>query len=242
MKKILVILAIVLVVLFLSKDFIVSTIITTSVVSFADLPVDVKSVKVGIFKSTVEIEGFKLYNPKKIFKDRVMADIPQLYIDYDIGSLLTGTKHLRTVRLNLKEFDVIKNENGELNLDSLKAIESKRGGPSGIKKDFKFKIDVLELKIGKVVYKDYSKGAPPLVKEFEIGLNERYENITNPYAFASLVVFKALANTSISQLANFDLRPLKDVSYDAIINATKVVSDAAGEAVKKAAESIKDLF
>lgn len=242
MKKILIIVAIVLVVLFLSKDLIVSTILTFGVTSFTDLPVDVKSVKVGIFKSTVEIRGFKLYNPKKIFKDRVMADIPELYIDYDIGSFLTGTKHLRMVRLNLKEFDVIKNENGELNLDSLKAIQLKKGGPSGAKKNSKFKIDVLDLKIGKVVYKDYSKGLSPVVKEFEIGLNERYENITDPYAFASLVVFKAVANTSISHLANFDLRPLKDASYDAIISATKVVSDAAGEAVKKAAESIKDLF
>ena len=234
MKKVLIVIAAVVIVMFLSKDFVASTIFTSGVRAFTDLPASVKSMKVGIFKSAVDIGGFKVYNPKSAFKDRVMLDMPALYIDYDLGSMLTGTKHIRKMKLELNEFYVIKNAGGELNLDSLKGIQSKASGSQGAKQDMKLKIDVLELKIGKVIYKDYTKGATPFVKEFNIGLDERYENIDNPYVFASLVVFKALANTGIASLTNFDIGSLKDTASGALSTAT--------DAVNKAAESIKGLF
>lgn len=227
MKKVLLIIAAVIIVLFLAKDFVAGAIFTSGVRAFTDLPAGVKSMKVGIFKSAVDISGFKVYNPKNAFKDRVMLDMPALYVHYDLGSLLTGANHLKKMKLELKELFVIRNEGGELNLDSLKAIQAKGGGAKGAKKEMKFKIDELELKIGKVIYKDYTKGATPYVKEFNIALDERYENIDNPYTFASLVMFKALANTDIASLTNFDTGSLKD---------------AVSDAVNKAAESLKELF
>ncbi|MFA5147568.1 MAG: hypothetical protein WC491_00410 [Candidatus Omnitrophota bacterium] len=234
MKKILIVVAALVIALFLAKDFVAGTIFTSGVRAFTDLPASVKSMKVGVFKSVVDINGFKVYNPKSAFKDRVMLDMPALFIDYDLGSMLTGTKHIRKMKLELNEFYVVKNAGGELNLDSLKGIQSKASGSQGAKQDMKFKIDVLELKIGKVIYKDYTKGAEPFVKEFNIGLDERYENIDNPYAFASLVVFKALANTGIASLTNFDIGSLKDTASGALSTAT--------DAVNKATEGIRGLF
>ena len=117
----------------------------------------------------------------------------------------------------------------------------------------KFKIDVLELKIGKVIYKDYTKGATPFVKEFNIALDELYENIDNPYTFASLVMFKALTNTTIASLANFDIGALKNTAAGALSSATKAATDAAATAVesgkaaatdamKKATEGLKGIM
>jgi len=159
-----------------------------------------------------------------------MADIPELYIDYDLGSFLTGAKHLKKVKLYLKEFVVVKNEGGELNINSLKAIQTK-GQAEEKKQYFKFKLDVLDLKIDKVVYKDYSRPGVPIVKEFDVGIDERYTNITSPYSFASLVVFKALVKTNIASLTNFDLGSLKGTA-----------SDALKEAVSKTIETVKDLL
>ena len=235
MKKIVIIIVAILVVLFLVKDFIASSIMTFSIGSFTDLYASIQKLDLGVFKSAIDVKGFKLYNPRTGFKDRLMMDMPELYINYDLGSFLTGTKHLKEVKLNIKEFTVVKNESGELNLDSLKAIQSKTNQKGTAKQDFKFKIDVLELKIDKVVYRDYSTLGKPVVKEFNVAINERYENITNPYSLASLIVFKALANTSIASLANFDLGPLKDSASDAIVNATK-------EAVSKTTETLKELI
>jgi hypothetical protein len=122
MKKVLIVIVAVLVVLFLAKDFIASTVFTSGIRAFTDLPASVKSMKVGIFRSAVEINGFKVYNPKNAFKDRVMLDMPALYVDYDLGSFFSGVNHIRKMKLELNELYVIRNEGGELNLDSLKAI------------------------------------------------------------------------------------------------------------------------
>lgn len=241
MKTLVIIIVVVLVVLFLAKDFIAGAFLTFGVSSFTDLYAGVQKVSVGVFKSAVDVKEFKLYNPKTDFKERVMMDMPELYIDYDLGSFLTGTKHLEKVKLNLKEFIVVKNEDGKLNLDSLKPIQ-KEGKAAGKKQDFKFKIDVLELKIDKVVYKDYSSPGGPAVKEYNVAINERYTNITDPYSFASLVVFKALAKTRIASLTNFDLGSLKDAASDALSKITGGTVENALDAVTKTGEKIKELL
>ena len=240
MKKIIIIIVVILVVLFVAKDFIAGAFLTFGVSSFTDLSASAQKVSLGVFKSAVDVKGFKLYNPKRGFKDRVMMEMPELYIDYDLGSFLTGTKHLKKVKLDIKELVVVKNEEGKLNLDSLKPIQAK--GPAGgknqggeKKQDSKFRIDVLDLKIDKVVYKDYSRPGGSTVKEFDVGIDERYTNITNPYSFASLVVFKALAKTNISSLTHFDIGQLKS-------NASGALTNAAKEAVSKAVETVKDLL
>ncbi len=231
MKKLLVIVAAVVIVLFLAKDFVAGFVFTTGIKAFTDLPASVKGMKVGVFKSAVDIDNLKVYNPKNNFKDRVMLDMPDFYIHYDLLSMFSGKKHIKKMRLDLKEFYVIKNAGGELNIDSLKAIQS-GNGKQGAKQDIKFMIDELDLKIGKVIYKDYTKGASPSVKEFNVGIEEHYTNIDNPYAFASLVVFKALANTGVASMANFDLSGLRAVSSEAMTSAKETVKQAA-EGIKK---------
>ena len=89
-------------------------------------------------------------------------------------------------------------------------------------------LDLLELKIGKVVYKDYSGGGKPVVQTFNINLNERYKNITDPNALVSLIVFKALINTTLSNIVNLDF--YKGIAGNTLASAQKV----AGAAVTKA--------
>jgi len=233
---------VILLVLFLAKDYIAGMFLTFGVSSFTDLPASLQKVTFGFFDGKIDVKGFKLYNPTREFKDRVMLDIPELYMDCDVGSFLSGTKHLKEVKLNIRELVVVKNVDGELNIDSLKAIQTKGGKKEGSKQDFKFKIDVLEMRVDKVVYKDYSRAGEPVVREFNIGLNERYTNITDPYSFASLVIFKALVNTSIASLANFDLGPLKNAASDALANATETATEAVTGAVSKGAEAVKELL
>ena len=118
-------------------------------------------------------------------------------------------------------------------------------------------IDSLTLKVGKVVYKDYSKGGEPSVQEFNINLDERYQNIDDPNKLVSLIIVKALANTTIAKLTNFDLKGLEGTIGDTLASAQKVVGVAqetlmktTGEAgkvvegttetLKKTAESLKE--
>ena len=103
-------------------------------------------------------------------------------------------------------------------------------------------IDSLKLRIGKVIYKDYSKGGVPDVKEFDLNLNESYSNINNPYAVVSLIVVKALMNTTIAGVTGFDLKGLSGTISGPLGSAQELVGgamDKATQAVGTAQESVK---
>ncbi|MFH1092551.1 MAG: AsmA family protein [Candidatus Omnitrophota bacterium] len=203
------------------KNVIVKAAVTTGVKAVTGLDLKIKNMKIGLLSTLIGIEELKLYNPQG-FEDPVMVDIPEVYIDYRMGAFLKKEVHLEEVRLHLKEFVVAKNKDGKLNLDSLTSIGAAKEAKDGVKekKDAgekkskaappKIKIDLLKLKIDKVYYKDYSKGGASSVKEFNVNIDATYENITDPQALVNIIVIKALANTTISSLTNFDVGLLAD--------------------------------
>ena len=52
-----------------------------------------------------------------------MVDLSEIYVDYNLGAIMGGKVHFEEVRLHLKEFVDVKNEAGELNLNSLRAVK-----------------------------------------------------------------------------------------------------------------------
>lgn len=258
MRKLFIIVSIIFVLLvavFFGKNLIVKTSVKAGVKAMTGLKLNIKSMNVGILNSLIGINGMQLFNPPG-FVDELMVDLPEIYVDYDLGAFIKRKIHLEEVRLNLKEFSVIKNEKGELNLDSLRVVEEKKEEKvEGEEKKEKEKtkmpellIDVLELKIGKVVYKDYSKGTPPKSKEFNVNIDERYENITNPRAFISLIIVKALKNTTIARLTNFNLGALQenvagkleDTTQKVMETADKVIGTGKDDVGKKVKEAAKE--
>lgn len=173
------------------------------------LDLKIASLNLGILAGKLDARGIRLNNPPG-FADPVMVDMPTLLVDLEPASLFKGNVHLEAVELDLKELLVIKNRDGKLNLDYLKPAGSKGTAdkPAKPAKAPEMRIDSLRLKIGKVVYKDYSKGGNPSVQEFPLNLNESYSNITNVNAILPLIITKALMNTTLGKLVNFDVSGL----------------------------------
>ncbi len=262
MKKfgvlIVVLIAVVLVAV-LAKNIVAKNALSSGVKMVTGLGLEIERLDIGIVKTLVDIDGLRLLNPKG-FVDRVMVDIPEVYVDYDLGAFLQKRVHLRELRLELKELAVIKNKEGLLNLDSLKAVQSAKGkdtsAEKGQAKPAEVSIDLLSLKIGKVIYKDYSKGAAPAVREFAVNIDERFENITDLQKLARLILVTALVKTPIASLTGFDLSAISaDVSqavkdaaataHEAVKQAGEAageVADEATESLKGAGESLKDMF
>jgi len=114
-----------LVAVFFGKNLIIKTSVSAGVKAMTGLKLNIKSMNVGILNSLIGINGLQLFNPPG-FVDELMVDLPEVYVDYDLGAFIKRKVHLEEVRLNLKEFSVIKNEKGELNLDSLRVVEEKK--------------------------------------------------------------------------------------------------------------------
>ncbi|MDP8263339.1 MAG: AsmA family protein [Candidatus Ancaeobacter aquaticus] len=235
MKKLLLIVVVLVVVIFVAKDFLIKNAVKKGVNAMTGLTLDVEKINISLMGTSLGIKELKLFNPPQ-FKERLMMDMPEIYVDLYLEALLKKKIHVESIRLNLKEFIVVKNEKGELNLDSItavKAVEEKKDTPED-KKEAKMpdiRIDELVLKIGKVKYIDYSKGTPPKVVEVNVNIDERYEDIDDPYKLISLIVFKALVNTSIANLADFDLGPLKGKTAQTIEKAKTLMKDYSSKAM-----------
>ena len=219
MKKIIVLLLVVGAVFFtlsVAKNAIAKTAVQSLCQTMTGLELHIRRLNIGVLTTLIDIQDLRLHNPPE-FQDRVMFDLSEVYVDYNLRSILSGKVHLEELRLDLKELTIIRNEQGQLNLDSLKAAGAKKkapeekeaareAAPAEEKKELpEIQIDRLVLKVGKVIYKDYSKGPEPNVQEFDVNLNETYENISNIQALVPLIVSKALINTTIAKLANYDM-------------------------------------
>ncbi len=228
------------------KNFIIKAGVEKASEMVTGLKLDIGGLNVGILKTFAGIKELRLYNPKG-FEDKLMVEAPEIYVDYDLPAILKGHVHLYDVRFNLKECTIIKNKDGKLNLDSLKSIQQAGAKEPSAKeakgKPANFKIDQLELKIGRVVFKDYTTGSTPRVLTFNIDLDERYENITDPNALVNLIVLKVVTNTTIGKLINLDISGLKDTVGNTLESARHLTTQAtsrAGEALGAAGKTLTD--
>lgn len=263
-KKILIICAVILVVIFLAKDFIAKAVVETAVRAVAGVKLDLGKLKVGVFSSKVEIQDLKLHNPKE-FTDKIMLDMPEIYVDYSLGKIITGKVDIEEIRIHLKEFLVIKDKDGKLNLDSLKVVQKqKEEKPKEVEKEDKgqsikasdIAIRNLKLQVDKVIFKDYSKGGEPVIKEYNLNINEQYSDIKNLQAVASLIIVKVMTKTTIATLTNFDVAGLSSsltgtlkgasgVALKAVDQTAGAAMEAVGtttETLKKTGQEIKGLI
>jgi hypothetical protein len=261
MKKMVTIVAIVLVALLVvsfAKDLIIKVAVEQGAELVTGLKLRMSGFSFGIMRGVVDIKNMRILNPKG-YKDPTMINMPEIYVNYNLPAIISGKIYLPKVRIDMKEFTVVKNEKGELNLNSLKVVKAqKKEGKQPTGSEVKMpplQIDSLRLRIGKAVYKDYSSGSTPSVKEFNINIDEEYTNIDNPYKLVSLIVVKALMNTTIAGLADFDLGSLKGSISDTLSHATKIAGKAqetvtkttktvteTTKTVKETAEAVSNVF
>jgi len=220
---------------YLSRNVILQISVEKRIRKMTSMKVNVLDAKVDLFKTRMRFEDVIIYNPDG-FRDRIMADIPEIFVDYDVPNILKGKIALHTLRVYLEQLNVIKNAEGELNLDRLKVfgIKLPKNGQSGEvpPKPREVYIKKLELKGGKVTFRDYSKGGSPLVEEFEVNIDGQYENVTDPDELVSLIVLKALRKTPLVNLSELNLKKLQYLTSRVISSAQKAVGTAATKVYK----------
>ncbi len=205
MKKVLLIAVIILIALsviaFLKDPFIKNTItIATSQVTGA--PATINNFSMSIIKQTAAIKDFKLYNPPG-FPREVLVDIPTIRVALVLGDILKKKIHFKKIEIALKELVIIKDEDGKLNVDALKVAEEpqkpkEETAQKQAAEQMPIQIDVLKLTIGKIIYKDYSKGKTPKVEVYDIGGKEKtYQNITSAQQLVALILSEAMKGTAI---------------------------------------------
>ncbi len=250
----LVIVLAVLAVLYASKNLLAKAALVAGMQAVTGLKVDVDVMDVGLLNTALGIKGLRVRNPAG-FTEPILLDIPEVYVDYKVLPFLKGKTHLERVRVNMKEMVVVKLADGTVNVKQIKALETAKGKKAAPKAQPKpaakappmnLEIDLLEMKIGTVIYKDYSKGSPPRIKEFTVNIDQRYEHIRDPATFVGVVVAAALLNTTVGQLAGVDVAKIHAEAQRAMLQSARELNRAfsaeGGKAFEKSANELKRLF
>ncbi len=237
-KFILITLVVLIAVVLFGKDLIAKFAVETGVKMATGLPLKVEKLHVGLRHTLIDIEGLRIYNPDG-FPEPMMADLPKIYVDYHLGNILGGTIHLEDVKLYLEEFVVVKNAEGRVNLDFLKPVQKeeaeekvpeKPADKPEAAKPMGIQIDSMELKIGRVVYKDYSGGrTEPVVREYPINLHEEFHHLDSLDSVVRIVLVKALSGTALHTLTDINISALSDSVSGALAGSETLVRDFAGD-------------
>lgn len=219
--------------LFFFKDLFIKTALVKGVEAVTGLRLNMDHFQLRLMASEIEVKDVKLFNPDG-FPDPVMVDLPKVYADFRWISLLSRKILIHDLEIHLKELLVLKNQEGQLNLNEVKALQSQKAGKTKTSQDSRplpLKVERFRLKIGEVVYKDYAK-IEPATMVFPIHLDEEFENITDLQALVRLIVYKALFKTTIASLVNFDLKFLKNTVTEMARSAPNLIPQATGQAME----------
>lgn len=211
-----------------AKDAIIRNSIKGIISITTGLKVNIGELKTSVAETYISINNVVVLNPPD-FNDKIMLDIPEIYIDYDLPSLFKKNIHLYNMRINLKEVTIIKDRYGKINLDYLKGLkrEESRERQDDRSRKTGFLIDSLSLKIGKVIYKDYSVRQEPVVSEYKINIDSQYRNVRDIKEIVRIMLAKAVLSTAIGNLSDF--RKFRDIGSDAIESGKNILQKTISE-------------
>lgn len=224
---------------FKAKNRIVKSILENATKSLTNLRLNIEDVDTNIGQHNLTLKNLKLYNPPG-FEKAVMIDMPLVHIDYNLAAAMRRKIHFYTLKIDLKELLVIRNRKGHLNFMYIKGLKKPGAQKKEKKKDFK--IDKLYLSVGKVIYKDYFKNNTPVVKIYNVNTrNQLFENVDDTKALVSSIIYRALIQTDIFQLLNFNINILEENLKDVIDKGGLIIKQFQSKATQTIKDATKDL-
>lgn len=240
MKKIGIFLLLFLVVLVVGKNTFIKMTAEVLVKQKTGMNLNIDKFQLGLLSSKIQIERMELFNTAR-FDHARMASVPEINIDMALTKLFANQLYFKNITLNLQEFTVIKNKEGEVNFKELAIYRHKEKKKAKKKKAQKkkstFFAESLELRIDKVVVKDYTAPDPPSIREYNLKIDRKYKNIRNYSVFWKLLLAEILTKTTLANLSEMDMKEVQKFSAAAAKKGIEVT----GKAVKTGAKSLKKL-
>ncbi len=232
MKKIRNILLVVAIAIFaigIIRDQIIKSVVTIVATEVVGAPVHIAGFSFGVFKQSVRISGFKIYNPKG-FSRGILIDLSKINVVYDLRALFKQKLHLFYAEIELKEMGLEKNSKGELNVDALKVVKQGKTQETKSSKQMPMQLDLVKLGIGKIVLKDYSAASTPSVKVYDININKSYKNITSAQQLTTLILVEPMKSAGIEGAKIYGVAMLAGVAVLPVSIAAKFIGrDSAQE-------------
>ena len=138
-------------------------------------PIQIQSLQISPWHSRFAAEGIQLFNPQE-FSERLFADVPRLYVDYEFGSLFCARAQITRADLQIREVVIVKNTNGHSNIEQLRGLGMYEAEGRSVARPFQ--IDRLNLQIGRVVTKEYNKDGSCKESTRVLDMTVTFRNVT----------------------------------------------------------------
>ncbi|MCB9747523.1 MAG: hypothetical protein H6755_03850 [Candidatus Omnitrophica bacterium] len=122
LKKILFVIGLIFLVFLISKNFIIKTVITKVGSSTLGAQVQVRKFSLSILTQKVSMKDVRIYNPPGFGNDELI-EMPEITIKCNLWAMAAGKMHIPLAVINLKKMVVVKNKDGQLNVDALKVVK-----------------------------------------------------------------------------------------------------------------------
>ncbi len=214
MKKIGIVLIAIILAVVIFKDFLIQCAISNVGSTVLGAPVEVGSFGWNFFTQKIHIRDLRVFNPPG-FPHQPLIDIPAIDVDYDLPSLMKGNLYFPYINVDLKEMVIVKNAQGQLNVDALKVSQKTTGqsssqAPQAVRP---LSIDVMKLSLGRTVYMDYSGTNRPLVKVFNVGFkNKTFKNIKSVQQLSVVILTQGVGSAAIKTAAIYGVATILGAS------------------------------
>src|SRR5580698_1247616 len=146
-------------------------------------PLTIGSVDLEVFSSKVDVHDLKLMNPSE-FTEPMFVDMPELYVNYRLRSMISGAPHVNDMLINIKQLVIVKTKT-DSNVQKLKGVVSGGGGST------KYAVDKLRIHIGTVTVKDFSR-PKPYEHSVPLNIDATYNNITDSTDITRLILLTVM--------------------------------------------------
>jgi len=239
MKKIFVILGIIIIFficVFTFQNLIIKFVVTDVASRITGAPVYMDSFSLDVFSSTIHITGFKMNNPSG-FPDGLLVSCPKINVIFDRASLFTNKRHFYLLEVELNEMVITKNKEGKLNVDALKVVHASGSSPA-----VPMQIDLLNLSIGKIIYKDYTAGNEPSVRVYDVNKHKSYKRIPTAQQLALLVLSEPMKSAAIKDAEIYGVAMMTGVAMLPVaVVATFVSKDSVEQSINSSPEHAFDI-
>lgn len=192
------------IILLVGKDYFLTLVVKKTLKQ--TFGIEARIQQLSLMPSTIQVKGLVLSQPAG-FPGREMMVMPELYLNIALGDLLKQKIYVKELRINLKQFTIVRDKSGRLNTDVFKpkdmAATKDKNSHKKPAPGFKFHADRVLLNVGEVYYTDYT-ARQPQEAVFKINLqNAEFKNIDSLQALGAMIASQAVMNTTISGLLDF---------------------------------------
>ena len=241
--RILIWVAVFLVVLVLARNTLLKTAAQKAIEKNTGFGLTIDRISVGLVRPVFKLQGLELQNPED-FPEREAFLIKELLVRYELLSFFGPEIHLPEIVLDIPKAILVKKEDGESNIDRLRAASGKKektetagvgdqpekepASKAEEKPAKKIRIDRLHLIIGSVDVHEYTKGVEkPKVKTYDINVDRVFTNVTDLQQIG-LVISAEIVTQLAPQLIDEYNKAVESGDFD-----------KAGKQFEKAAKDLK---